>query len=204
MQKPKDDIRNRILAAAHKAFASKGVRQTSIKQIAADAGIAVGNVYRYFKSKDSIFVAICQPMLNEMEAYAHSENSPHYQTLDIFTSEDYQETMIDNFLTLVKKYKTEFRLLLLESTGTPLEGYFDRFAKSQAETGWTYINSMKAKYPQIKAEISPYFVEISCIFWFDVLRIIIMNENMTREDIKLFISNYINYGTGGWKMLFNV
>ncbi|MCR5312260.1 MAG: TetR/AcrR family transcriptional regulator [Bacteroidaceae bacterium] len=204
MQKQKEEIRKKILDVAHKEFVSKGVRQTSIKTIAEKAGIAVGNVYRYFQSKDDIYLAICQPVVREMETYAHQENSPYYQTLDVFTSMEYQEEMINSFLKLVKKHKTEFRLLLFESTGTPLEGFFDRFAKKQAEIGWKYIKTMQEKYPQTKTEISPYFVEINCIIWFDVLRIITMNDSITKEDIKLLISNYISYGTGGWKMIFNV
>ncbi len=204
MQIPKEDIRKRILSVARKEFATKGVRSTSMRSIAAEAGIAVGNIYRYFDSKDDMFVAVCQPLLYELDNYAQQENSPYYQTLDVFTPGFYQESMADGFLSLVGKYRTEFRLLLFEATGTPLEDYFERYAVKQAEVGRQYLAVMKEKYPQININVSPYFIRLNCIIWFYVLRIIIQNEEMTKDDIKQLIGDYVNYGTGGWKMLFNV
>ena len=46
----------RILSAARHRFETYGYRRTSIAEIARDAGIAVGTVYRYFKSKEHVFL----------------------------------------------------------------------------------------------------------------------------------------------------
>ena len=54
MQIQKDEIRNRILIVASNEFMKNGVKHTSIKTIADKAGVAVGNVYNYYKSKDSL------------------------------------------------------------------------------------------------------------------------------------------------------
>jgi AcrR family transcriptional regulator len=50
--------RTRILAAARKSFESAGYRRTGIAQIAREAGIAVGTVYRHFESKEDLLVAV--------------------------------------------------------------------------------------------------------------------------------------------------
>jgi len=175
-----------------------------MRSVAEEVGVAVGNIYRYFSSKDDLFVAICQPMLQEMDHYANEENSPYFQTLDVFTLKTYQKAMAEAFLVMVKKFRVEFRLLLFEAEGTPLENYFERFAAKQAEVGWKYIKQMKQKYPQININISPYFIQLNCIIWFDVLRIIIQNDQMTPEEVRHLVDNYINYGTGGWKFLFDI
>jgi AcrR family transcriptional regulator len=47
----------RILQAARTRFESFGFRRTTIAEIARDAGIAVGTVYRYFENKEEILVA---------------------------------------------------------------------------------------------------------------------------------------------------
>jgi AcrR family transcriptional regulator len=48
----------RILAAAAQRFASFGYRRTGIAEIARDAGVAAGTLYRYFDNKEEIFRAV--------------------------------------------------------------------------------------------------------------------------------------------------
>ncbi len=53
-----------ILAAAKQLFGQYGYRRTSIDDIAQKARIAKGTVYLYFKSKEDIFRALCQQLLD--------------------------------------------------------------------------------------------------------------------------------------------
>jgi AcrR family transcriptional regulator len=53
-----------ILAAAKQLFGHYGYRRTSIDNIAQEARIAKGTVYLYFKSKEEIFRALCQQLLD--------------------------------------------------------------------------------------------------------------------------------------------
>src|SRR5713101_10071791 len=50
--------RKRILAAAEQRFAAFGYRRTGIAEIARDAGVAPGTLYRYFENKEEIFRAV--------------------------------------------------------------------------------------------------------------------------------------------------
>jgi AcrR family transcriptional regulator len=50
--------RAQIMAAARRCFARDGFHQTSMPDIAAEAGISAGAPYRYFASKDEIILAI--------------------------------------------------------------------------------------------------------------------------------------------------
>jgi AcrR family transcriptional regulator len=52
-----DDKRARILAAARERFRRFGVRKTAMQEIAQDADLAVGTLYRYFKDKDDLVCA---------------------------------------------------------------------------------------------------------------------------------------------------
>jgi AcrR family transcriptional regulator len=54
--------RKRILAAARRRFETYGYRRTSIAEIARDAGIAVGTVYRYFAGKEAVFLAVIEDL----------------------------------------------------------------------------------------------------------------------------------------------
>lgn len=53
---PADERRQLILEAARRAFSRRGdVGRTTIKDIAAEAKISEGNIYRYFDSKEELF-----------------------------------------------------------------------------------------------------------------------------------------------------
>lgn len=55
----KGAVRDRILAAARATFSETGFRGTTIPSIAAEAGVSVGLIYRYFESKEELFLEIC-------------------------------------------------------------------------------------------------------------------------------------------------
>ena len=50
--------REQILAAAHACFLKKGLHNSSMQDLIQEAGLSVGAVYRYFKSKNEIINAI--------------------------------------------------------------------------------------------------------------------------------------------------
>ena len=56
--KDKNDKYHRILNAAVKVFARQGYYQSTISQIAKEAGVADGTIYLYFVNKDDILVQI--------------------------------------------------------------------------------------------------------------------------------------------------
>jgi AcrR family transcriptional regulator len=54
--------RARIFAAARQRFADFGYRRTGIADIARQAGVAPGTLYRYFQSKEGIFRAVIREL----------------------------------------------------------------------------------------------------------------------------------------------
>jgi AcrR family transcriptional regulator len=68
--KPKaksDETRARILAAAMELFQRQGFEETTMRDIAAGAGMATGAAYYYFDSKDAIVLAFYDQAQLEME-----------------------------------------------------------------------------------------------------------------------------------------
>src|ERR671939_646172 len=54
------EVRQRILEGADRAFGAHGFRGASIPEIASEAGVSVGLIYRYFPSKEELFLSVCQ------------------------------------------------------------------------------------------------------------------------------------------------
>ena len=53
-------VPDRILEAAQRRFEKYGYRRTGMIEIARDAGIAAGTLYRYFDSKEEIFLRVAE------------------------------------------------------------------------------------------------------------------------------------------------
>ena len=54
------EMRQRILDGAHRAMLDGGYRGTTMPEIAAEAGVSVGLLYRYFSSKEQLYLAMCE------------------------------------------------------------------------------------------------------------------------------------------------
>jgi len=64
------DTRAEVLAAARESFAEKGFRGTTIRAVAASAGVDPALVHHYFGSKDDLFVAALQIPVDPREILA--------------------------------------------------------------------------------------------------------------------------------------
>ncbi|MCV0403242.1 MAG: TetR/AcrR family transcriptional regulator [Chloroflexi bacterium] len=64
------EMRQRILDGAHRAMLAGGYRGTTMPAIAAEADVSVGLLYRYFASKEELYLAMCdavtQSQLDEL------------------------------------------------------------------------------------------------------------------------------------------
>ncbi|WPC39954.1 TetR/AcrR family transcriptional regulator [Clostridium sp. JS66] len=65
VQYKKDDIKEKIDNAALKIFVEKGYEKAKISNIAIESNVSVGNIYRYYKSKEEIFYSIASESVLE-------------------------------------------------------------------------------------------------------------------------------------------
>ena len=113
MQVQKDDIRNNILEAATEEFLIHGYQQSSLRSIAAQAGITVGNVYSYFSGKDDLFEQVITPAWEQLNKLISMEIT----TGDRITAPSLAqitERITDVFLC----YKAQFFILMNGSAGS--------------------------------------------------------------------------------------
>jgi TetR/AcrR family fatty acid metabolism transcriptional regulator len=92
----KNNKYHQILEAAVKVFARQGFHQSTVAQIAKQAGVADGTIYLYFKNKDDILVQFFS-----------------FRTKQVFESfreaVDGAETSIDKMRNLVRRHLAEFQ-----------------------------------------------------------------------------------------------
>src|SRR5690348_13605169 len=75
--KPLGGKRERLIAAACATVYQQGIEKTTIADIAAAAGIPVGNVYYYFKAKDDIVQAVVESHLRDADALLAAIEADH-------------------------------------------------------------------------------------------------------------------------------
>ena len=61
VQYKKEAVREKILDAARKEYLARGFRGGNIGTIAENAGVPIGNLYRYFEGKTGVLDAIVKP-----------------------------------------------------------------------------------------------------------------------------------------------
>lgn len=94
--------RGEILEAARKTFASKGFTDTTLDEIAAEAGVAKGTIYLYFPSKRDIYMAALKNGIEELnvftrEAIAQAQGTAAKLRAFIHTRVHYAEQHRDFF-----------------------------------------------------------------------------------------------------------
>ncbi|WP_448583412.1 TetR/AcrR family transcriptional regulator [Thermocrinis sp.] len=73
------DTKKRILEVALKLFSERGIKETTVKDIAKEVGITEGAIYRHFTSKDelvnTIFLTYSQSFYRELLSVVESEET---------------------------------------------------------------------------------------------------------------------------------
>lgn len=95
-----------ILDAARQVFGERGFRGTTIADIAEAAGIALGTIYIYFKSKEDVFAALNQRLI---EIIAASLTSPTGAT----TVREIVEARIEHVFAACRDHRDLVRLMFL-------------------------------------------------------------------------------------------
>jgi AcrR family transcriptional regulator len=72
-----EDTRRRIYEAAMESFREKGFEETTMRDVAAKAGVALGGAYYYFSSKDAIVLEFYRQMQENSNAVVMDELAGH-------------------------------------------------------------------------------------------------------------------------------
>lgn len=199
-----DRMRAKILQEAHTEFIAHGFRDASLRQIATRTGIAVSNIYNYYKSKDVLFRAVLQPLLEAFDEMLREHSSEENMEMYVEQPEEFRRATIKDFLKMMLLFRAELKLLFLGSGGSSLEGFKDEIIQQQFEVGVEYVHNFRKKYPEANGSISPLFIRISSHWWLIFVMELVANEHLTEEDIEQALSEYVRFDTAGWKELMSL
>ncbi len=204
MQTKKENINKIILSTARDEFLKNGYSKTSMRTIAKKANVTLSNIYNYFKNKDEILEVILQPLLNKIESDLGNEKDPHIRAKNWFYSEDLTQT--EDFKAQLKfmlDYKEEIDLLFNKCAGSKYENIKEQFINNYTESAKHFLEVLKDNFPQVNKDISEFFIHMLAAWWIQVMSEVV-SHNLSENEIRDFGTEFITFGTGGWKMLLNM
>jgi AcrR family transcriptional regulator len=115
MQYLKEEIKTGIINAALKEFEVKGFEKASMQNISSNAGVAIGNIYRYFKNKEELFNQIMDPVHNLITALVFDQFMPNPSSEKIrFDPLD----IVNSVMKVYLSHSKELMIMMYKSEGT--------------------------------------------------------------------------------------
>lgn len=182
MQILKEDVRNKILAAALKEFKDNGYEKASMRKIAKSANLTAGNLYRYFKNKEDLFYHVIRPAY-ERFVWMATEFKKEDRVID--------ENFLEAYLKIEEiqiKHRDALLILLHKSKGSKYENIKTEF-----------IELLKNRFKKIillntntktPIKYSDSFLSVISRSIIEGL-VAIMEESTDEEDIKKVTKLYI-------------
>ena len=156
MQVLKEEVRERILAAAVQVFYEKDFRSAKLQDIAKLADVSVSLLYSYFKNKEKLFEGVVSSAPFDFNRIAREEESIIADT----PSERYQIAAEGPLLNMLTHHKL-LVILIDKSQGTAYEHAKDDFVES-IERHIRYMMNERAvlHYPDLLTHVlASNFVE---------------------------------------------
>ncbi len=147
MQYLKGEIREKIVNAAIEEFKGYGYSDAAIRNIANNAEISLGNIYRYFTNKEALYFAIVNPFMDAIDELIEK---------DIFFHDRTMGEVSEVLIAFVMKHANE--LMIIRKGNTV---HYQRFIAHMVDAISTKIRFMLTNaFPQIDSKIAnPYFSE---------------------------------------------
>ena len=203
MQVQKEDIRGRVLAAAREQFGRKGYSGASMREIAASAGVGVGNIYNYFTNKDGLFREVVRPVLCALEAMLQEHHGIRGRDIMAMRSEKYLESCIDEYVSLMDRYRGLMEILLLRAQGSSLEHFRENYTDRSTEVVKAWFASMRQKHPGINTAVSDFIIHLHTVWMFTMFEELLMHS-VPRHEMESILHDYILFEIQGWRAIIRI
>jgi len=170
VQVKKDAVEQRICASAQACFAELGFSRTTIKRIADDAGIGVGNIYRYFPNKNVLFQALVDRAAKRCLAWirrygiALKKRNRIPENIGGVEEEIFQS--LEGVIDFLYAERDPLYLLWHSADGSPYASFKEILIERYHEIGMLQYGIMIERYPDYRMsafmlrQLAHWYVEI--------------------------------------------
>lgn len=199
MQVLKKDKKKELLFFAKQEFLEHGFKDASMRTIAKNAEVSLGNIYNYFKNKDEIFNEVLSVVINQLEKTYNLWQDDYFFDLNNINNQRIGRLKLLYSVRFIKKYRDELNLLIFKSYGASLYNYKDHWIDECTKASLHWIN----KYNQIhhkNVEASEFFIHYLNSAFVNFISELLMH-NISEEDMKKHLAEYFTFYSSGWMKL---
>jgi AcrR family transcriptional regulator len=202
VQRPKDEVRARIVAAAAEVFSELGFAAATVALVAERARVSTGNVYRYFASKEELLRAVLPPaFVNELRALTRARVDALAAARDIalLPPDAAYFSAADRVFEFCIEQRARVVFLLSGAAGTEYEGFahelakdLERWALAYARRAWPSLRPTPALRFALREVYRNYVASLSRA----------LASHAKRAPLEDAVAHLSAYHLGGMKQLF--
>jgi AcrR family transcriptional regulator len=158
----------RLIQSAREEFMTNGFIKADLKRICENAGVTTGAVYKRYKGKEELFMAVVKEAADKMDSFVQLRAETDFPSL---SDEQIRNTWVMNeeyvleLFRMIWDIRKDLVILLEKSAGTVYENYANDFALRMTKAYMQYYLEAK-KRGLAKAEISEDQMHVLCTaFW---------------------------------------
>ncbi len=143
-QTRKDDVQRRIDEAALLVFSRGGFASATMAEIARQAGLSVGNIYRYYRSKDALFYAVLPPEFVERFRDLVGMKMKTADGIDLGVVKRHGPMGLrdESMKSFIFENRLQIVILLGRAAGTRYEGFRGELVDYTAKRAVEYLGTM--------------------------------------------------------------
>lgn len=189
----------RIIPAARREFLEHGFEKTSVRAIAAAAGMTSAGLYRHFADKEAMFAALVEPALTEFRGLFDVFKARDYQLLAQGTLDAMWEDGADlaGFLDLIYRHFDSFKLLVCCSEGTRYEHFVHDYVMQEQKETLSYLDEARRRGVPVK-DICPEELHLLLSAYATAIFEVVVHD-FTWEDAKHYLATLQTFFYPGWK-----
>ena len=189
----KDEVKDAILSSAKEEFQEFGFDKTSMRSIAMKSRMTVGNLYRYFKSKEELSDTIVSPAYSAInkavEKISHGKVAFGKDSRSLEASPEELKEMLsslsDTLVDIHKKHPVELNILMMGSRlNKELTQWFAELIEGLIEQSFPIIEDNDKRVTLLSGCYSEAI--------FGGIRTILRNWKGSENDLRIMIKAYLN------------
>lgn len=189
----KEELRKAIIDSAKNEFLNNGYENASMRNIAKNANMTVGNLYRYFESKDDIHKQIVSETLDDIDKLLRSitSNSISMETrvfnlkADINDLRSSMNLLAERLVDIYIEHSDEFNILMMQSNlNRELSDWFSSMISSLIEQHYVIPQLKKVKDILSHSYAASIFTGVKEIFS--------CGKDLDKQSLTTIVKTYLN------------
>ena len=163
--------------------------------------MTVGNIYRYFESKDELFRELLAPIIGNIEMmklglHHHHEKIPKGSKAE----SDEHEAMVISVYGFIMKYREDLKLLLTGAGGSSLEGFKEELIRWYGEIYWQSLQEVWVVMGSGELKVNKRTIYLISQSVADSLIEVVVND-YSLEKVKIVAEEMFSFYGGGTQQI---